>query len=84
MKPADFARLSMPVLVFRSGKSDLSHTRATSEWVHRLIPHSLLIDPPWSDDEWNQRLIGVQAGTGKGLFASWPKLAPIILDFIKS
>jgi hypothetical protein len=23
-----------------------------------------------------------QAGTEKGLFTSWPKLAPIILDFI--
>src|SRR5690606_33120731 len=37
MKPRDFARLTMPALVFRSGKSDLAHTRATSEWVHRLI-----------------------------------------------
>ena len=83
MKPADFARLTMPVLVFRSGRSDLSHTRATSEWVHRLIPHSLFLDPPWNDDEWNQRMIGVQAGTQMGLFTSWPKLAPIILDFIK-
>jgi hypothetical protein len=52
--------------------------------VHRLIPHSLFLDPPWSDDEWNCRLIGVQAGTGNGLFTSWPSLAPIILDFIKS
>ena len=40
MKPRDFAQLTMPVLVYRSGKSDLSHTRATSEWVHRLIPTS--------------------------------------------
>lgn len=83
MRRADFARLTMPVLVFRSGKSDLSHTRATSEWVHHLVPHSLLLEPPWGDDEWNCRLIGVQAGTAKGLFTSWPKLAPIILDFIK-
>ena len=83
MKPADFARLTMPVLVFRSGKSDLSHTRATSEWVHRLIPHSLFLDPPWNDDEWNYRSMAVQAGKEKGLFTSWPKLAPLILDFIK-
>lgn len=83
MKPADFARLTMPVLVFRSGKSDLSHTRATSEWVHRLISHSLFRDPPWNDDEWNCRSKGVRAGTEKGLFTRWPKLAPIILDFVK-
>jgi pimeloyl-ACP methyl ester carboxylesterase len=83
MKPTDFARLTMPVLVFRSGKSDLSHTRATSEWVHRLIPHSQFKDPPWGDSEWNDRSAGVQSGKEKGLFTSWPRLAPIILDFVK-
>ena len=36
----DWAQLTMPVLVFRSSETDLSHTRATSEWVHRLVPHS--------------------------------------------
>lgn len=85
MKPRDFARLTMPVLVFRSGKSDLSHTRATSEWVHRLVPHSRMVDPPWNDDEWNYRSHETQtAGKGQTLFTSWPKLAPIILDFIKN
>ena len=84
MRPRDFARLTMPVLVFRSGRSDLSHTRATSEWVHRLVPHSKMVDPPWNDDEWNYRSIETQtAGKGQTLFTSWPKLAPIILDFIK-
>ncbi len=83
MRPTDFARLTMPVLVFRSGKSDLSHTRATSEWVHRLIPHSLFLDPPWNDDEWNYRSTSVMNGTEKGLFESWPKLAPFILDLAK-
>ena len=83
MKPRDFARLTMPVLVFRSGKSDLSHTRATSEWVHRLIPHSLMLDPPWTDAEWNYQSIQTQSGGGGNtLFTSWPKLAPVILDFI--
>ena len=83
MKPRDFARLTMPTLVFRSGKSDLSHTRATSEWVHRLVPHSTMLDPPWNDDEWNYRSGQTMAGTdGHTLFRSWPKLVPIILDFI--
>jgi hypothetical protein len=49
----------MPTLVFLSGKRDLSHTRATSEWVHRLIPQSKLLDPPWDDDEWNYRVLPV-------------------------
>lgn len=83
MTPRDFARLTMPTLVFRSGKSDLSHTRATSEWVHRLVPHSLFVDPPWNDDEWNYRSGQTMSGTeGHTLFRSWPRLVPQILDFI--
>ncbi|HUD30628.1 MAG TPA: alpha/beta hydrolase [Novosphingobium sp.] len=83
MTPRDFARLTMPTLVFRSGKSDLSHTRATSEWVHRLVPHSLFLDPPWNDDEWNYRSGQTMSGTeGHTLFRSWPRLVPQILDFI--
>lgn len=83
MKPVDFARLTMPTLVFRSHKSDLSHTKTTSEWVARLIPHSTIIDPPWREDEWNYRSVSVMNGTERGLFESWPKLAPYILDLAK-
>lgn len=83
MLPRDFARLTMPVLVFRSGRSDLSHTRATSEWCHRLIPHSQMLDPPWGDDEWNVRAAQTASGTdGHTLFRSWPRLVPAILDFV--
>lgn len=80
MEPADFAKLTMPALIFRSGKSDLSHTRRTSEWVHELIPHSKLIEPPWPDQEWNERMM-VPPGPDRALFGNWPKLAPFILDF---
>lgn len=79
MKPVDFARLTMPTIVFRSHKSDLSHTETTSLWVHRLIPQSRLLDPPWREDEWNYRSASVQAGTERGLFESWPQLVPDIL-----
>lgn len=83
MTPRDFARLNMPVLVFRSGTSDLSHTRATSEWVHRMIPHSRFVDPPWDHDEWNNRSIETQVGEqGNTLFRSWPALVDPILDFV--
>ena len=78
MGPADFARLTMPILLFRSSASDLSHPRATSEWVHRLLPHARFIDPPWGDSEWNDR----SATPEKGLFTSWPRLAPNLLDFL--
>lgn len=82
MMPRDFARLTMPALVFRSGRSDLSHTRATSEWVHRLIPQSELADPSWDDDEWSRRSLETQTSGKPALFASWPSLAPIILEFV--
>lgn len=82
MTQRDFARLTMPVLVFRSGTSDLSHTRATSEWVHRLIPHSHFIDPPWGNDEWNERSVETHGGqAGHTLFRSWPRLVEPILSF---
>lgn len=83
MSPAAFARLRMPVLIFRNGKSDLSHTRKTSEWVHELIPHSELVDPPWPDEEWNRRS-DYAARHGSGHFAGWPALAPAILAFTQS
>jgi 2-hydroxy-6-oxonona-2,4-dienedioate hydrolase len=75
LTPAAFASLRMPALIYRSGTSDLSHTRRTSEWLHELIPHSELREPPWPDDEWNRR-----SGT-PGIFSGWPALAPAILEF---
>ncbi len=81
MTPEDFARLRMPVLILRNGKSDLSHTRRTSDWVHELVPHSVMRDPPWPDEEWNNRMMAVAAGRAPGLFEGWPKLAADILEF---
>jgi pimeloyl-ACP methyl ester carboxylesterase len=80
MSPADFQRLLMPVLIFRNGKSDMAHTRRTSEWVHEMIPHSRLIEPPWPDQEWNIRS-GPMRAEGRGLFENWPALAPELLAF---
>ena len=76
------AILMPPILIFRSGESDTAHPRETSEWVHRLIPQSKIVDPPWGNDEWNERVRAVAAGEAKGLFVRWPLLAPTILDFI--
>lgn len=83
MSQRDWAQLTMPVMVFRSSETDLSHTRETSEWVHRLVPQSKIVDPPWRDDEWNYQSQRQSAGdVGITIFTSWPKLAPQILDFI--
>ena len=81
MTPADFEKLRMPVLLFQNSQSDLSHTRATSQWVHRLIPHADLRDPPWPDQEWNQRCASTTPDGRPGLFAGWPAMAPAILAF---
>ncbi len=74
------AQLDLPTLIFRSGKSDPHHTRATSERLHELIAGSVLVEPPWGDDEWNQRSDAARNGTGN-LFERWPLLAPQLLDF---
>ncbi|HEX4775444.1 MAG TPA: alpha/beta hydrolase [Acidimicrobiia bacterium] len=76
----ELARLDVPTLVFRSGTRDPHHTRATSERVAALIPGAQLVEPPWGDDEWNER--GDAAREGRGaLFERWPLLAPQLLDF---
>jgi 2-hydroxy-6-oxonona-2,4-dienedioate hydrolase len=80
MSPKDFANLKMPVLIHRNGKSDISHTPRTTDWVHELIPHSKLVDAPWPDDEWNRRS-EYALKHGSGHFAGWPALAPAILEF---
>ena len=80
MKPIDFARLTMPTVVFKSHKCDLSHTETTSLWVHRLIPQSKLVLPPWRDDEWNYQSGITAKGEQHTLFTSWPKLVPVLLD----
>lgn len=84
MDDADFARLTMPVQVFRSGQSDMAHTRATSEWVHRLLPHAVLCEPPWGDQEWNfVSTFPIDPANRRGRFERWPLIAPPVLDFLK-
>jgi pimeloyl-ACP methyl ester carboxylesterase len=80
MTPQDFKRLTMPALVLRSGTSDISHPRRTSEWTHEMIPNSKIIDPPWPNDEWNNRVKASRKKEG-GLVDRWSLLAPTILDF---
>ncbi len=72
-----------PTLIFRSGAIDPEHTRATTERVHDLIPDSKLVEPPWGDNEWNERCDAFLAGEAPGLFLRWPLLAPTLLDFAR-
>lgn len=85
MDREDFAHLTMPVLVFRSGKSDMYHTRRTSEWVHELLPNSTLREPPWGDQEWNYvSTFPIDPANRRGRFERWPLIAPPILEFLRA
>jgi hypothetical protein len=80
MSGDDLARLDMPVLIFRSSRSDLFHPPEMSDRLHALIPHSRLTDLPWSDARFAE--VFAEAGrTGSGHFRDWPLLAPQILAF---
>ena len=74
----DAARaLDLPALVFRSGESDVWHTRATSERLAEVLPRARLVEPPWGDREWLER--GEERE--KGIFVRWPLLAPQLLEW---
>lgn len=82
MTSQDFAALTMPVLTFRSGKSDMAHTRRTSEWVDELLPNSTLVEPPWREDEWNYvSTFPMDPANRRGRFERWPLLTPMLTDF---
>lgn len=66
--------MQVPILVFRSGQSDVYHTRATSERLAARLPNTQLVEPPWGDREWIERQQARLAG-GE-LFGGWPELAP--------
>jgi pimeloyl-ACP methyl ester carboxylesterase len=76
---ADVDRLDVPILVFRSGSSDLSHTRATSEALAAGLRGAELVEPPWGDDEWNERRAAV--GETGSLFVRWPLLVPQLVEW---
>ena len=57
----------------------MSHTRATSEALGAGLPGAELVEPPWGDDEWNERRAAV-AEVGS-LFVRWPLLVPQLVDW---
>ena len=73
------AAMKMPILVFRSGLSDMFHTRATSERLAANLPGARLAEPPWGDREWIDR----QQATGRGeaLFDRWKLLVPQLVEW---
>jgi pimeloyl-ACP methyl ester carboxylesterase len=80
----DFARISVPTLIFRSSASDTAHLRRTTEWVHELMPGSRLVEPPFSPHEWNDQSAKTQETGDNVLFEHWPALAPQLLEFMNA
>jgi pimeloyl-ACP methyl ester carboxylesterase len=79
---ADAGGLAVPVLVFRSGVSDMAHTRATSERIAAGLAGARLVEPPWGDTEWNERSAAFAGGQGDTpLFVRWPLLVPQLVDW---
>ncbi len=80
------AAMTVPILIFRSGESDMAHTRATSERLAANLPNSKLVEPPWGDREWMDR--GDSSAAGGALFENWYRLTPQLIEwadeFIKS
>ena len=71
----------MPVLIFKGSPRDVYHPRKIGEEIHRLIPHSELIDPPWTEAEFFEHWIAVTK-TGAGHLSQWQRLAEPILAFL--
>ncbi len=77
---AEAAAMQTPTLVFRSGRSDMFHTRATSERVAAGLPNAQLMEPPWGDREWIERTTA-SAAEGRSLFERWKLLVPQLLEW---
>lgn len=73
------AAMKMPILVFRSGESDMFHTRTTSERLGHGLPGARLVEPPWGDREWIER--GISTEQGGTLFERWHLLVPQLVDW---
>jgi len=81
---ADARAFTLPTLVFRSGASDMHHTRETTERLAEMLPNARLVEPPWPDTAWIDRQAAVRADPTTGLFAEWPMLAPQLLEWADS
>jgi hypothetical protein len=74
---SDIARLNMPIRVYRSGSTDINHPRVTSERLAAGLPGANLVEPPWGDNEWNER----GAVRSSPRFIRWPLLVPGLLEW---
>jgi hypothetical protein len=82
LRADELAAIRAPTLVFRGSPTDFWHHARTTEWVAELIPGARLVEPPFGDEEWNERSGEFQRTGVNNLFAGWPALAPRLLGFL--
>jgi pimeloyl-ACP methyl ester carboxylesterase len=75
------AAIAVPVLVFRSAASDISHPRETSEQVAAGLPTARLVEPPFEDREWMNRSEEFQRTGQQVLFVNWKLLVPQLTEW---
>ena len=78
----EFAGIQVPTMIIRGGENDLDHPKRTSMEVHCLVKDSILVEPPWPEDAWEQAVLASARGTGN-IFDPWVHAAPLILDFAR-
>jgi 2-hydroxy-6-oxonona-2,4-dienedioate hydrolase len=80
-----FERIKVPTMIIRGGVKDIDHPKRTSLEVSCLIEGSVLIDPPWPEDAWEQAQKKRMAGEVDHYngFDTWVQAAPAILDFVR-
>jgi hypothetical protein len=66
MTTAYIARLTRPVLIFGGSPKDLYHPARIAEAIHAMIPHSKLVDSPWTEEEFFE--VGRRDEDGGGTF----------------
>lgn len=78
----DLGGIHVPAAIVRNGKHDPYHLPEASEQLARVVPGATLLNAPWGDDEFIERLRNV-AKDG-GLFTRSDLLAPPIADFVRN
>lgn len=78
----EFAQIQVPTMIIRGGENDLDHPKRTSMEVHCLVKDSILVEPPWPEDAWEQAVLASARGTGN-IFDPWVQAAPLIGDFAR-
>jgi hypothetical protein len=77
MYPKDLEAIKIPTLVFNSSRLDVHHPRYITEQLASILPNSELVEPPFGEREWYERM----GDPASGLFLNLPKIAPQLLEF---